>query len=133
MADAKEIDKLIDRYKQPFVSCPTYTKAGDCVELYFEDVDCFAERVDCWLTVYRAFEGKKVVGFMLKNVGALLSAFDSLGLKCRVEPSSCTIYVYGMVEKMPWVNSESAKQSSYRDILSSLRERQTETVDLVTA
>lgn len=133
MAKAKEIDRLIDKYRQPFVSCPTYTKAGDCIELYFEDVDCFAERIDCWLTVYRALEGERVVGFMLKNVKALLSAFNSLGLECRVEPGSCTISVYGMVEKMPWVNPESAKQPSYRDILSSLRERRSETVDLVSA
>jgi hypothetical protein len=131
MADLKRIDQLIREYEKPFSPGVTYSELGDCAEFYFQDADCFAERVDCWLTVYRDMDSKKVAGFMLKNVKTLLSAFDQLGLECRVRPASCEISVYGIVEKMPWVNPESARTPSYLDILHRRRELQAATFELV--
>ena len=130
MADAREIDRLISKYEAPFSPGVTYSEVGDCAEFFFEDADCFAERVDCWLTVYRDMATGQVAGFMLKNVKTLLSAFDELGLQCRVSPSSCEISVYGIMERMPWVNPESAKLPTYRDILHRRQELQAATFEL---
>ena len=130
MASAEEIDSLIAKYKRPFTSRPTYTDVGDCVELYFEDADCYADRVDCWLTLYRAFDDRRVVGFMLKNIKTLLSRFDALGLECRVRAQSCTLRVHALVAYVPWVDPESARRKQYHDVLSRLRDKTDATVEL---
>jgi len=71
MAEGEKIADLIRKYSKPFESIPTYTEVGDCVEWYLENADCWADRIDCWLTLYRAFDDNRVVGFMLKNIKAL--------------------------------------------------------------
>ena len=133
MAEAREIDKLIDEFSGDFESRPTYSAEGDCVEFYFEDADGFAERVDCWLTVYRAFDDKRVTGFMLKNIRGLLSAFDSLGLEYHAKGKSYRIRIHKVFTQVPWVAPESSQNNCYRDVLSRLRDRSNETVDLVQA
>lgn len=131
MATPKEIDKIIQQHQSSFESKPTYSPTGDCVELYFEDSDCYAERVDCWLTLYRAFDNDRVVGFMLKNVKTLLSRYDALGLECRVTSTSCTIRVRALVAHVPWVDPHSAEREPYRDILQHLSQCCDDEVQLV--
>lgn len=68
-----EIDALIDKYRQPFVSAPLYTETGDALEYYFEDADSFAERVNPTLTLHRAFDDRRIIGFSLHAFRSLLA------------------------------------------------------------
>jgi len=57
----------------PFQIRPTYSVAGDCVEVFMEDADHYAEYVNCWLTVYKAFSDKRIVGIQINNISKVIS------------------------------------------------------------
>ncbi|MFH1108407.1 MAG: hypothetical protein V1790_04305 [Planctomycetota bacterium] len=131
MAKDLDVDAILKEFPSRFESRPSYSAAGDCVEYFFEDTDHFAERIDCWLTVYRAFDDRRVIGFKLKNVKALVSAFDALGLDVRISKNACIIRIQPLIAFVPWVQPESANTATYRDVLSRVVERPEETVDLM--
>lgn len=133
MAQNLDIKSILRDYPPHFESRPTYSSVGDCVELYFEDADHHAERIDCWLTVYKAFDDQRLIGFKLKNIEALLSAFDALGLDCRVSGKKWDIRLSAMIEYFPWVEPTSATLSSYRDLLTHVTSRSQETFELAHA
>jgi hypothetical protein len=121
MATETDIQEVIERYKRPFNSSPTYTEVGDCIELFFSDEDFHADRVDCWLTVYRSFGDGRVIGFLLKNVKTLLSAFASLGLDCRVLRQGSKVQLLSLIAFVPWVEPAAIERDPYRDLLNCLK------------
>lgn len=48
-----------------------YSKDGDCVFCFSEDVEYFAERVDRILTVYCAKGDRRIVGVQIKHISRL--------------------------------------------------------------
>lgn len=115
---AQTIDEIMKVGPGPFEARPTYSATGDCVEYFFEDADHYADRVDCWLTVYKAFSDKRLVGFQFKNVAALLSKFKALGLDCRVSGSNWAIRLDLMIAFVPYVEKSAATDKSYLDVVS---------------
>ena len=68
----KSQQDLEDLTPSPFRIRPRTSTAGDCMFMYFAVDEAFAERVDDFLTVYRAIAGRRrVVGFKLKNLRLL--------------------------------------------------------------
>lgn len=116
MAENETIDDVLREGPGPFEAGPTYSPVGDCVEVFFEDSDHYAERVDCWLTIYRSFETKRLVGFEIKNVATLLSKFDLLGLDCRVTGTKCAIRLEAFFACLPYVEPTVAQAEPYRNI-----------------
>lgn len=116
MAEFSTIEEFLSSPKPGFESRPTYSKSADCVELFFEDSDHYAERIDCWLTIYKAFDGDRVVGFMIKNVGTLLTRFDVLGLNCRVSGTKWAIQLSAFVACVPFVQPEMTHEPAFRDV-----------------
>jgi hypothetical protein len=117
MAEHNTIDDILNEGRRgQFESRPTYSASGDCVELFFEDADYFAERVDCWLTVYKRFGDEHIVGFQIKNVATLLSRFDALGLDCRIKGTKWAIRLDTFVACVPFVDPESSMRPAFRDI-----------------
>jgi len=134
MATETDILDVIERYNRPFSPTPTYTEVGDCIELFFCDVDFHADRVDCWLTVYRSFADNRVIGFMLKNVKTLLSAFESLGLDCRVVRQGSKVQLVSLIAFVPWVEPAAVERNPYRDLLNCLKTHpEVQEVDLARA
>ena len=87
MAEALNVNKLLDRFPGQFAPHPFYSADSDSLQFYHEDVEYYAERIDCWLTVYKEFKTEKLIGFKLKNVKVLLSRFDVLGLGYNISKS----------------------------------------------
>ena len=123
MATETDIQEVIERYKRPFSSSPTYTEVGDCIEVFFSDEDFHADRVDCWLTVYRSFADGRMIGFMFKNVKTILSAFESLGLDCRVSRQGSKVQLLSLIAFVPWVEPAAIERDSHRDLLTCLKAR----------
>ena len=48
-----------------------YSKDGDCVFCFSEDVEYFAERVDRIITVYYAKADRRIVGVQIKHISRL--------------------------------------------------------------
>lgn len=72
-------DGLLRLGPEAFNVRPRYSRAGNCVFMYFASDESWAERVDDFLTVYRSFgDGRRVVGFKLKNVTLLTSRLGDL-------------------------------------------------------
>ncbi len=125
MADKLNVDAILKAHPPAFESRPFYSLEGDCVKLYFENVDYFADRVDCWLTAYKAFDDKRLIGFKLKNIKTLVSAFDGLGLDVRVSKNRWEIDLRATISYCPWVWSTPANTQVYRDVLSQIRPQET--------
>lgn len=73
MASQLDVDKLLQRFPSRFEPGVFYSEDSDSLQYYHRDADCFAERIDYWLTVYKEFETNQLVGFKIKNVKVLMS------------------------------------------------------------
>lgn len=124
MSAELDVDSLLREFPPNFESAPFYSPEGDCIHWYFENVDGHAERIDCWLTVRKAFDDGRLVGFKLKSVRLLLNAFDRLGLEVRISEAEWTIDLRLAVALSPLV-LECTTSSSYRDVLSRIPKGQT--------
>jgi hypothetical protein len=62
------MDYLGGRKCMGFRAHPYYSKDGDFLTYYFTDDECYAERLDDILTVYRSLTGNDFVGVKLKGV-----------------------------------------------------------------
>ena len=131
MVKKLDIHEILREYPPRFESRPYHSPQADCVKYFLEDVDHFADRIDCWLTLYRAMDDKRMIGFKLKNIRTLLSAFDELGLDVWVSKTKrkwiirlkAAIGYVGMVEpSMPTLEP-------YHDVIGVVDAK--ETVDLV--
>lgn len=120
MADARlNVERILGELpKRQFAPVPFHSPEGDCIHWYFENVDCYAERIDAWLTIYREMTTDRMVGFKLKNIRALLDALDEIGLEVRVSPKSWQIKLKQFVGLSPLVSNADA--APYRDVLSEI-------------
>ena len=84
--------RLFDYLKdEPFVpreweSRPVYSRPGDCLTCYFDPAESYRDRIDAILTVYRAFEDDRVVGFQIKGVKAVIKALGDFGFEFKDGP-----------------------------------------------
>ncbi len=62
----------------PFESAPYYTSEGDCLFWFFRDQEYYAERIDDLVTVYRALDGRGIVGVQVEGIKRLLRAAREL-------------------------------------------------------
>jgi hypothetical protein len=115
MAKELNVEELLTRYPHRFESKPFYSSDGDCIQWYFEDVDSYAERIDCWLTVRKAFDDERLVGFKLKNVRALMQAFEALGLHVVTSGKRWIIRLRTFVACSPTVAG--VRPNAYRDVV----------------
>ena len=72
MAEKLDVDKLLESFPSDFSAGAFYSPDSDSFQFYKENVDFYAERIDCWLTIYKAFEDDRLIGFKLKNIRTLL-------------------------------------------------------------
>ena len=49
-----------------------YSEAGDCIFYHLEDVGYYAERIDDIVTLYKSDDDKRIVGFQIKGIKALM-------------------------------------------------------------
>ena len=120
MVQKLDADKLIKRFPSKFEPKPFYSQTNDAVYFYHEDADHHAERIDCWLTIYKAFDDERLIGFKIKNLKVLLSRFDALGLACRVSEGSWEILLQPILAFIPMaVESATVHLPDYRDVLTS--------------
>ena len=62
---------------------PWYNRAGDCLIYQLRaDVEIVADRIDQVLTIYRALDTGKAIGFQIKGVSAIVNkfGFDAIGI-----------------------------------------------------
>lgn len=64
-----------------FTPHPFYSYDGDFVTYYFTDEECYADRRDDLLTVFRSFKDNGWVGFKLKGVRLLLEKLGDFGFQ----------------------------------------------------
>jgi hypothetical protein len=85
-------DYLRDHKPQQFKAVPIYSPEGDSLTFIFEDTQFYRQRIDNFLTVYRAMdsrEGGKVgrlVGCQLKGVPTMLKSVGSFGVTITNHP-----------------------------------------------
>ena len=126
MAETLDVRKLLDRFPNRFDARPFYLADSDSLQFYHENVDHYAERIDCWLTVYKEFETDKLIGFKLKNVKVLLSRFDVLGLGYLVSKSRAkwTVMLQPVLAYIPVaLEPKQGHVHQYHDVLTSFGDR----------
>jgi hypothetical protein len=70
-----------------FQAQPWYNRYGDCVVFHSSEEEGYAERVDDLLTLYRAVEDDRVVGFQVKGVASIIRRFqlESMKIEARTQ------------------------------------------------
>ncbi len=90
MAEHFLADFVADVERQP--SKPWYNSHGDCIVCQLdEDVAVVADRVDELLTIYRAADTRKAVGFQIKGVRAIAAKFGWDAIAFSAETSDMGI------------------------------------------
>ena len=126
MAEPLDIKSLLDRPKQAFQSKLFHSVDSDSLQFYLEDVEFYAERIDCWLTIYKQFGTHRLIGFKIKNIRILLSKFDALGLAYSVSRTGehWVIMAQPMLAYIPVVmQSHPDETTQYHDVLTSFGDR----------
>lgn len=132
MVNRLDVDKLLGDYPSRFEPKPFYLADADALCFYAEDTECFAERIDCWLTIYKSFEDQRLIGFKIKNVKVLLSRFDALGFQYRASGQSWSIQLQPILAYIPLaVQPEPEQAPEYRSVLMSFGDRLSQPVELV--
>ena len=65
---------------QGFEPRPYYSTEGDSLTFFFENRDYYRERIDDFLTVYRAMEGDGLVGCQIKGLPSTLKLLGDFGI-----------------------------------------------------
>lgn len=67
---------------------PWYNQYGDCIEYQAESVAVVADRIDGYLTIYRAADTNNAIGFQLKDVKKLMDKYQAIfGVVFRTQDS----------------------------------------------
>jgi len=61
-----------------------YNADGDCVEFFAKGEKYYGQRVDDYVTVYRSFETKEIIGSVIKNVRALCEELSASNPKIEI-------------------------------------------------
>jgi hypothetical protein len=56
---------------------PWYNQYGDCIEYLAESVAVVADRIDGYLTIYRAADTNNPIGFQLKDIKKLMDKYQA--------------------------------------------------------
>ena len=83
LADEGQLQSLSDYLDdhpdaEGFTPTPHYAQEGDYLVLFFQDVPCYAQRIDPLLTVYYSNDRSDLVGFKIKGLSLIAKHVASL-------------------------------------------------------
>lgn len=72
-----DLSDFLREHPEPptFEARPWYNRPGDCLEFHFIEKPYHAERIDNFITVYRADDTRELIGFKIKGVRHLLKKY----------------------------------------------------------
>lgn len=114
-----DVERLSPR---PFAIRPRVSRAGDCVFMYFAEDESSADRVDDFLTVYRALDNRRVVGFKLKNLRLLTARLGSIWVEFETAEFEVRMLVRRVLQASldsPTFDPDALPK--YRDVLETAR------------
>ena len=82
-----------------FKAIPIYSPEGDSLTFIFVDVEFYRQRIDDFLTVYRAIDGDHLVGCQLKGVPEVLDLLGSFDLTVHNKPIKLKIIFLGCMTR----------------------------------
>src|SRR5436853_1586764 len=75
---------------------PVYSAEGDSLTFIFENLEYYRERIDDFLTIYRALDGeRRLIGCQLKGVPEVLNLLASFDLTINNTPVKLTMIFLG--------------------------------------
>lgn len=108
-----------------FRPAPWYNPHGDCIVHQIADEAVIAERIDELLTLYRSAVDRRVIGYQVKGVQALIQRFgwDGLYVECAADTSGkevrqvsvAALLLAAYEARPPTINRRSAYAQSFQD------------------
>lgn len=107
------MESLIDHIKsnnpsREFKPVPIYSPDGDSLTVIFEDAPYYRDRIDDFLTVYRALdressggEKDRLVGCQLKGLPEVLQVLGAFDLTINNQPIKLTLIFLSLLHKTP--------------------------------
>ena len=90
-----QLADLISEYSvKAFKSVPTYDHDGDFLTFYTEDTECYSDRIDDTLTLFRHPETETIVGLKVKGVNKLLADIGPKGVVVNADGFQLGILFY---------------------------------------
>ena len=72
-----ELYEMFGNPVENFVPFAVYNSDGDCVEFYAKNEKYYGERINDYVTVYRAVENDEIIGSVIKNVRSLCAELSA--------------------------------------------------------
>lgn len=105
----------------PFKSVPYYDALNDCLTLYISDAESYRERIDRYLTVYRAIEDGKIVGCHVKYVKKLLEAVHAIRIGVKTETMTLGLLLLAVpLVEIDETDEIRVRTRKYREVLEPL-------------
>ena len=77
IATSAELYEMFGDPVESFRPFAFYNPDGDCVEFFAKDEKYYGERVDDYVTVYRATDTDEIIGSVIKNIRSLCNELAS--------------------------------------------------------
>ncbi|MFN2507196.1 MAG: hypothetical protein ABR589_00290 [Chthoniobacterales bacterium] len=88
-------DFVRSKKAKKFEPKPYYSQNGDALIFYFKDEPSYAERVDDFLTVYKATQSDEIVGCELKGVRHILQRMGNFGVLIQSSAVDMSLLFWG--------------------------------------
>lgn len=106
------LDFLKNNKPQGFNPRPFYSGEGDSLTFFFENKECYRERIDDFLTAYRAIDGHGLVGCQIKGLPKALELLGDFGIRISDgKVSLAMIFMAYMAQTM-----EEESKECYREL-----------------
>lgn len=114
---------------------PWYNQYGDCIEFQTIDKAFVADRIDEYLTIYRAADNNEPIGFQIKDVRALVDkyGYDGLALKAEVKEDklvSVTALLFAAYESLP---ASIGRRAGYISAMTAIQKAPPEHIEVAVA
>jgi hypothetical protein len=97
--------ELIEYIKQnkpkEFKPRPFYSNEGDSLTFFFKDAPYYRERVDDFVTAYRAIDGRGLVGCQIKGLPAALKLLGNIKLDVSDGRVKLSMIFMALIAKTP--------------------------------
>lgn len=91
---------------------PHYSAEGDSLTFFFEDTPYYGERIDDFLTAYRAMDGHGLVGCQIKGLPKTLALMGDFGLSVSDGRVKLTMIFMACMAQTP----EGKAKDQYREL-----------------
>lgn len=105
---------------------PTYSREGDYLTYFKDNVDYVAQRVDSVLTLYRDADQGRLVGCKIKGIQTIMATLGDFGVAVDGDGFNMSVLFLGAIGQ----SGDARTMATYREVAGFTRDIRVQGVDL---